>query len=573
MQTEPTQSPPAAKAGGSQRNSSTGRASFFVSLGIMLSRVLGLVRGQVFAHYLGNSDAAAAFTAAFRIPNFLQNLFGEGVLSASFIPVYSRLKSVDQDESAREVAGAVGAILAVVISILVLFGVLLTPWFVDLVAPGFHGDLRNLTVQIVRILFPGAGILVLSAWCLGMLNSHRKFFLSYAAPVLWNVAMIATLVIFGRAFAKGDGGADRLVIACAWGSVIGSLLQLGVQLPFVFRYAGKIRFRLARKNEHVREVFKNLGPVMISRGVVQLSAYIDGMIASFLGAAAVTSIGYAQTLYLLPISLFGMAVAAAELPEMSSGKADDPEAHAKLRARLGAGRRRIAFFVVPSVVALLLLGRQLVAAVYQTGRFGPEDTLYVWCILIGSVVGLLAATWGRLYSSVFYALRDTKTPLRFALVRVALTIGLGLLFSFPLRPMIIQVLGALSNVIPGFRLPAIPESELALGAVGLTSSAGLAGWIEFACLKTTLDRRIGPSPVGVALMLKIWASALAAAGLAICVAQTWLGDHSAAPMRVQKLYELVPILLFGLLYFVFTAVLQVGEMHSLLGRLKRRFKR
>jgi len=132
-------------------------ASLAVSAGILLSRILGLVREQVFAHYLGNSDAAGAFRAALRIPNFLQNLFGEGVLSASFIPVYSRLRGQEQHDAARVVAGTVGSILAIAVSVMVLAGVSFTPWFVDLVAPGFHGDLKLLTIQIVRILFPGVG--------------------------------------------------------------------------------------------------------------------------------------------------------------------------------------------------------------------------------------------------------------------------------------------------------------------------------------------------------------------------------------------------------------------------------
>src|SRR5262245_12935981 len=162
-------------------------ASFAVAAGILLSRIAGLVRERVFAHYLGNSDAAGAFKAALRIPNFLQNLFGEGVLSASFIPVYARLLAEKDEERAGRVAGVVVAVLALWVSVVVLVGVLATPVIIDLVAPGFQGDVRALTVRIVRILFPGVGLLVLSAWCLGILNSHHKFFLSYVAPVFWNV--------------------------------------------------------------------------------------------------------------------------------------------------------------------------------------------------------------------------------------------------------------------------------------------------------------------------------------------------------------------------------------------------
>ena len=178
------------------------RSSFLVASGIFLSRVAGLIRDRVFAHYFGNSDAADAFKAAFRIPNALQNLFGEGVLSASFIPVYASLLARGEEKEARRTAGAVAALLALSTSFLVLAGVLATPYLIDAIAPGFSGEKRELTVRIVRILFPGAGLFVLSAWCLGILNSHRKFFLSYTAPVIWNVAMIGTLWMFGARYAQ-----------------------------------------------------------------------------------------------------------------------------------------------------------------------------------------------------------------------------------------------------------------------------------------------------------------------------------------------------------------------------------
>jgi len=159
----------------------------------LLSRIAGLVRERVFAHFFGNSDAADAFKAAFRIPNFLQNMFGEGVLSASFIPVYAKLLAHEDEEEARRTAGAVAALLALTTSLIVLVGVLTTPYLIDAIAGGFTGAKRELTIQLVRILFPSAGLMVFSAWCLGVLNSHRRFFLSHVAPVVWNAAMIVAM--------------------------------------------------------------------------------------------------------------------------------------------------------------------------------------------------------------------------------------------------------------------------------------------------------------------------------------------------------------------------------------------
>src|SRR6202142_1858967 len=196
------------------RHGASKRHAFLVGAGIFLSRIAGPVRPRIFAHYFGNSDAADAFNAAFRIPNFLQNMFGEGVLSASFIPVYAGLLARKDDEEARRTAGAVAALLALTTSVLILIGLVATPYLIDAIAPGFHGDKRELTIRLVRILFPGAGLLVMSAWCLGVLNSHPRFFASYAAPVAWNAVMIAALVWYGP-----RSGQDRLAVEIAFASV------------------------------------------------------------------------------------------------------------------------------------------------------------------------------------------------------------------------------------------------------------------------------------------------------------------------------------------------------------------
>jgi putative peptidoglycan lipid II flippase len=515
------------------------RGAVFVAAGILLSRLAGLVRLQVFAHYFGlESDAADAFNAAFRIPNFLQNLFGEGALSASFIPVYAALLAKGESREADRVAGAVGALLALVVAALVLVGVFATPLLIDVIAPGFHGDKRELTIQLVRILFPGAGLLVLSAWCLGVLNSHHRFLLSYTAPVMWNAAMIATLVVFGA-----TSSLPRLAMLLAWGSVVGSLIQFAVQMPIVLRIAPDLRFALDLASEQVRIVSRNFAPVFISRGVVQVSAYIDALLASLLPTGAVTGIANAQLLYTLPISLFGMSVAAAELPTMSGVAGFDDDSRAMLRQRLDAGLRRIAFFVVPSAMAFLALGDVLVAALLQTGRFRHADAVYVWGILAGSSVGLLASTLGRLYSSTYYALRDTRTPLNFAIIRVVLTTVLGYLFA-----------------IHGPRLLGIPQFW---GAAGLTSSAGIAGWVEMLLLRRTMNERIGKTGLPASYVAKLWTAAIAGAAAAWAVKLT-------IPMMPPVFAAVLIIGPYGSVFFAMTVLLRIPEASSAIGWVIRR---
>jgi putative peptidoglycan lipid II flippase len=513
----------------------TSRSALLVAVGILSSRLVGVVRQRVIAYYFGlTTDAADAWAAGFRIPNFLQNLFGEGALSASFIPVYAALLARGERREADRVAGAVASLLALVVGAIVLVGVFATPLLIDAIAPGFTGAKRELTIETVRILFPGAGLLVLSAWCLGVLNSHHRFLLSYTAPVMWSAAMIAALLWFG-----GREPLPRLVAILAWGSVAGSALQFGVQLPVVLRLAPGLRFRIDTVSGDVRTVVRNFVPAFFSRGVVQVSAYIDTLLASLLPTGAVAGLTNAQALYTLPVSLFGMSVSAAELPAMSGTVAADPAGFDALRRRLDGGLRQIAFFVIPSAMAFLALGDIVAAAVLQTGRFHHEDAQIVWGILAGSAVGLLASTLGRLYSSTYYALRDTRTPLQYAVIRVALTTALGYLCAIPLP----RLLG----------IPAI------WGAAGLTASAGVAGWVEMLLLRRALNLRIGRTGLPASYVAKLWAASLAGAAAAWAVK---LSAPPAAP-AVTAVIVLGP---YGLVFFAAAFALGVPEASSAIRR-------
>jgi putative peptidoglycan lipid II flippase len=500
----------------------------------LLSRIAGLIRDRVFAHYFGNSAAADAFRAAFRIPNLLQNLFGEGVLSASFIPVYTRLLAHENEAEAGRVAGAVASLLAAVVAVAVLLGVLTTPYLIDAIVPGFTGDTRDLTIRLVKILFPGAGLLVWSAWCLGILNSHGRFFLSYVAPVFWNAAMISTLIGFGSRL-------DQFPLAetLAWGSVAGSALQVGIQLPAVLRLLKHLHLSLRVWGPSVRTVVRNFGPVFISRGVVQVSAYIDALLASFLPTGAVAALSYAQTLYILPVSLFGMSVSAAELPAMSSARGDILARAVYLRQRLDTGLRRVAFFVIPSAVAFLALGDVIAAAVYQSGRFTHADALYTWGILAGAALGLLASTLGRLYASAYYALGDTRTPLYFAVLRIVVGTGLG-------------YLGAMA-------LPSALGIDRRWGVAGLTVATSLAAWAEFTLLRGTLNRRIGRTGLAASFLVTAGGAAVFGVGVA------WGVKLLMAPQH-PVLTAVLVLGSYGLLYLGLTYSWGVREAWELAGR-------
>ncbi|HEX8451479.1 MAG TPA: murein biosynthesis integral membrane protein MurJ [Longimicrobium sp.] len=525
------------------------RASATIAAGILLSRLAGLVREAVGAGYLGTSAYADAFRAGLRMPNILQNLLGEGTLSASFIPVYAELLHEGKEEEAGRVAGAVFALLFALAGVLALVGVLLAPVLTAVLLPGFQGERRELTIAITRIIFPMTGVLVLSAWSLGILNSHRKFFIPYVAPVLWNAAIIGALVAFG-----GRVGEYQLVVAAAWGALIGGVLQFGIQLPAVLRLERSLKIRWDLKLEGVRAAVRSAGPAIMGRGVVQLSSYADIVLASFLAEGAVSTFTYALTLYILPVSLFGMSVAAAELPELSRQRT---AAHDVLRQRARDGLERIAFYVVPSFVAFIALGDVVVGALYQRGEFTRNDTLAVWVTLAGLTVGLLATTTSRLLSSTFFALRDTKTPARYATVRVVLSIVLGLLLMLTFERLVI---GGVH--LPGGWLADVRVGGKPLGPFGLALGAGIAAWIEWMLLKRSLRNRIGGVGARGGALARMFAAALAGAAAGWGV-RTLIPGWGPLPMGV------VVGGTFGAVYFAVTAMLGLEQSGALFKRFGR----
>jgi putative peptidoglycan lipid II flippase len=535
---------PAPEHDAGARRAGGGFAAHLVAAGIFLSRIAGLLREAVFSRYFGTSGAADAFRAALRMPNVLQNLLGEGVLSASFIPVYSELLEQERKEEAGRVAGAIFALLAALAGALALIGYLLAPYLVQIFATGFYRDRLvdgryDLTVTLARIIFPMTGVLVMSAWALGVLNSHRRFFIPYVAPVLWSIAMIATMLAFGSRLSV-----ESLAVALAWGALAGGALQFLVQLPFVLQVERSLHIRWDTRLEGVRTAVRNAGPAIMGRGVVQLSGWFDLWLASFLAAGAVAVIGYAQMLYLLPISLFGMSVAAAELPELARQREQAAEV---LRARVNRGLAQIAFFVVPSFVGYIVLGDVIVGALYERGEFGRYDTVVVWWTLGAFSIGLIASTATRLISSAFFALRDTKTPARFAIVRVVVAAALGAGLMLLLDHW---------EVAPGKRL----------GAVGLALGAGLAGWIEWALVRRSLRARIGPIGAGGGAIARM----LVAAGTAAAVARA---AEWALPETSPLVVALLVLPVYGSLYFVIAGRLGLDQANALIGRVIGRVRR
>jgi putative peptidoglycan lipid II flippase len=362
-----------------------------------------------------------------------------------------------------------------------------------------------------------------------VLNSHGKFLLSYASGMAWNAGMIGALLIFG----PGHTSQDHLAVMLAWGSVVGSALQFAVQAPTAFGLStGSAGLALS---EPVRRAIRDFFPVLVSRGSVQISAYIDQAIASFLPRGAVTGLTATSLIYTLPVSLFGISVSAAQLPALSEDAAQADTA--RLRDRINSSLERLTFFVVPSAVAFAALGDVIAGVLLQHGRFTASDSRVVWGMLAGSAVGLVASTQSRLYSVAHYAIGDTKGPLRFALIRIAFVTALGWLCAL---------------VLPSrLGVPAM------WGAGGLTASAGVSGWIEFALLRHSMSARVGHTGLPASRLAGLWGAAVAAAVVA------W-GVRLLIPWTNPLVRGGLVLPAFGVTYLVCTALIGIDVRRQLL---------
>ncbi|MGH7557281.1 MAG: murein biosynthesis integral membrane protein MurJ [Gemmatimonadota bacterium] len=470
----------------------SGRATLIVMLGIGVSRIFGLVREQVIAFYFGRAAAYSAFVAAYKVPNLVRVLLGEGNLSASFIPVLARSMRGDDPEEARRLAQSVlGMILAVAV-VVTLAGMALARPLSWLVAPGFDPGLRLLVERLIVLLFPTVAFLVVGAWCMGVLHAHGRFFWPNFAPIFWSVASAGALIAF-----VGRTGMDPVYVL-AWGVVAGSLLQVLVQLPATRGTLGTLRPRAGWRDPAVRRVVALFLPMMLGTGVAQVSSLVDVQIATFLGDASVATLAYAQRVYTLPLSLFGVAIAQVALPTLAHevaerGALEDAPPFEALGDELSRSWQRMAFLVLPSMVGLVAFGRPAVSLLFERGRFDATDTTAVTWVLAAYAAGLLAYASTRLLATAFYAFHDTRTPVRIGVLSLAVNVVLGVTLAW------------------------------LLGTPGIALATALAATLSTLLLARELRRRVG-AVLTRGARSRAWRMALAAAlaGVAGAAPYLWL---------------------------------------------------
>lgn len=426
------------------------------------SRLLGFVRDVLIAAAYGTSVPAQAFVVAFRIPNLLRDLSGEGAANSAFVPVFSRTRALEGERSWAALAQALWSRLFIGFILLSVLGMVAAPGLVALVAPGFKSDpeLLALTIRLTRILFPLIGLVSLSAFFMGLLNSIHHFTLPSMGPVVLNLCMISGIFLW-----RPDA------LGLSWGVIAGGILQLLIQVPLLKKAGVSFRFRL-KNHPGVGQIQRLLFPRLIGTGVYQLSVLVDSIFASFprlVGAGGIAALYFAHRFLHLPMALFGISMAQAALPTLSRQAADDDLQAMKETCLLAL--KSSLLIAIPAGVGLLFLGYPIVQTLLERGAFSPEATATTAATLQWYALGLSSMCAVKVLANTLYALHDTWTPVRSAAVALAVNVVLNFLLVFPMKLPGLALATSVSSTLNGVHLYLAVRRRIG------SFEEGLRGWV------------------------------------------------------------------------------------------------
>jgi putative peptidoglycan lipid II flippase len=512
------------------------RAAGVVGFWTTLSRILGFVRDMVTALFMGAGPGADAFFVAFRIPNLLRRLSAEGAFSAAFIPTYVETLQKDGSSEAARLARITFTFAAIVLAVVTVAGIIFSPWIVRVVAPGFldNPSKFELTVHLNRIMFPYIFFISLVALAAGVLNSMGHFGAPAAAPVLLNIAMIASVAIFCTSFNVPP------FYALAWGVVAGGILQFLLQLPYLVAVGVRLRPDFHFRHPALKKVGTLFVPAAFGGAVYQINVMVGTILASWLPAGGVSWLYYADRIVELPLGVFGIALGTAVLPSMSR-QATNGDLTALSRS-VSFALRLTAFFTIPAMVALILLREPILSVLFQRGRFTWVDTQATAYALLWYTVGLWAFSCLKVVTQAFYSMMDTRTPLWVAIGAVIVNLGAGLLLMGPMKQ------------------------------GGLALATSLSAAFNVSVLFAILIRRLGQFPIGEfsSSLTKISIASLIM-GIPLVYGRT-LGDWGRGFTATNGL-ALLGCIVVGLIVFAVAAyLLRCKEMRSLLSLLRERKK-
>jgi len=508
------------------------KAAWVVGLATLLSRVFGFVRDVVVAGFFGAGLATDAFFVAFRIPNLLRRLFAEGSLTIAFIPVFTEYLKKRSKAEAIELASVAFTLLSAILALVSVAGILLSPWIVMVMAPGFVDvpDKYELTVFLTRLMFPYIFFISLVALCMGILNSLRHFAAPALAPVILNICMIASVFALRGLFAEP-------ILSLAVGVMAGGILQLAMQFPFLLKMGARLRPNFHFNHPGVRRIGLLMLPAVFGAAVYQANVFIGTILASLLPGGSVSYLYYADRVVELPLGVFAIAVGTAALPSFSEQAADRD--YEKLKETISFSLRVILFVTIPAMVALIILRVPIISVLFQRGQFGVASTIPTAQALLYYAVGLWAFSCIRVVVSAFYALQDTRTPVKVAVAALIVNVVMSVALMFPMK----------HN--------------------GLALATSIASAVNIGVLAVILGKRVGGF-----LQKDFWASVfrttVASGVMVVSIAAVYriLGWNSAAAFGERLLFLAVAITVGLAVFSVSSLILGGSEIKALL-RMRR----
>lgn len=531
----------AASEGGTERLNT--KAAGVIGLAVMCSRVLGLAREQICAALFGGGGAMDAFTAAFRIPNLLRDLFAEGALSTAFVTTFSKTIARSGDAAAWRLANKVATLTLVVLGSICVAGMVFSSQLVNVIAPGFDPQKAALTAQLTRIMFPFIVMVSMAALVMGMLNAKSVFGMPAMASSFFNIGSIVGGVTLGAWIDPSFG--PRALVGLAIGTLLGGALQFAVQLPPLsqlgYRYAPDFRWR----DQGVDAILRLMGPSVIAASTTQFNVLVNSMFASTLGDGPIFWLAIAFRLMQLPLGLFGVALGTVTLPLLSrlvvAGQMTG------FRAELARAMRLMFLLTVPSSIGLMMLAEPIISVLYQHGKFDAYEAAQAGGALRFYAIGLAGYAALKVLVNAFYALDRRKTPMLVSFLAVALNLLFNWIFTF----------------------------QLHWGHLGLAFSTGCVATCNFLVLYVLMYRQLSGLELP-RMLIMLGKTTIAGAALAgVCAASThWLLSDWATQAFLPKTGALLgTVTVAGLVFFGVGAALRIEEVNELSGAVRRRLRR
>jgi putative peptidoglycan lipid II flippase len=519
------------------------KAAGIIGVAVMCSRLLGLLREQVFAALFGGGGAMDAFTAAFRIPNLLRDLFAEGALSTAFVTTFSKTIARDDDGAAWRLADKVATLTILVLGAICVAGMVFSSQIVAFITPGFDPQKAALTAELTRLMFPFILLVSLAALVMGVLNAKSVFGVPAMASSFFNVGSIIGGVTLGYWMDPHFG--PRALIGLAIGTLIGGALQLLVQLPLLGRLGYRFRPDFHWRDAGVSAILALMGPSVIAASTTQFNVLVNSMFASTLGDGPIFWLSIAFRLMQLPLGLFGVALGTVTLPLLSrlvvAGRMD------AFRAELAHGMRLALLLTVPSTIGLVMLAEPIISVLYQHGRFDAYQASQAAGALRFYAIGLAGYAGLKVLVSAFYALDRRKTPMFVSFLAVAVNLLFNWIFTF----------------------------RLGWGFRGLAFSTGCVASCNFLLLYALMRRNLQGLESARMLRMLLKVAVASVALMAVCEASLhwWLADWATRAF-LGKLAALLVTVVVGVMVFVGCgALLRIEELAGISAALRRRLQR